>query len=124
MTGQLIETFSTQIADYHIGFTQFLSAINFMTGPATEIVIAGDPEKGTAKEMIEIVRNKFLPNSIIVFHNVNSDEKRIVKISSFIKDMPSIDGNTTVYICEGPACKTPITDIEDLKLEVDKLLFK
>jgi len=124
MADQLIKTFSTQLAGFPIGFTQFLSAVDYMIGPAIEIVIAGDPVKGTTREMIETVRNNFLPNSVILFHNVNLDNKRIEAVSPFIKDMGSIDGKTTVYICEGYACGIPVTDIESLKLEIKKILSK
>ncbi|MDY6968238.1 MAG: thioredoxin domain-containing protein [Spirochaetota bacterium] len=124
MADQLIQYFSNQISCYPIGFTHFLSALYYSVYPAVEIIIVGSPDDETAKKMIEIVRNKFLPNSITIFHNIDSDDKRILEISPFIKDMDLIDNRAAVYICEGYACKTPITDCDILKLEVDGLMSR
>jgi uncharacterized protein YyaL (SSP411 family) len=36
-------------------------------------------------------------------------------LAPFTKGLPSGDGGPTVYICENYTCRTPITDVDELR---------
>jgi uncharacterized protein YyaL (SSP411 family) len=77
-------------------------------------VIAGDPGLETTQVMVEEIRSKFLPNKVVLLHPDNSDGKRLVAISPFLKEMVSAGNQPMVYVCEQYACQTPIQDVGEL----------
>jgi len=112
---ELLRAFSGHISNYPAGYTQLLSALDFMVGPSREIVIAGDISLEGVQDMINTVHRAFLPNKVFIFRPQGSENKRLSSISPFTNAMDPIDNRPTAYICENFACKRPITDMEILK---------
>jgi uncharacterized protein YyaL (SSP411 family) len=115
-TEKLMDVFSEQVAHYPMAHTQFLGAVDFMVGPTREIVIAGNPEFDTTRAMSKTIREKFIPNKVVMLRpdGTTADEK-CVALAPFLADMPAQSGGTTVYICEQYACKAPVTTLEELE---------
>ena len=113
-TDELVRAFSRDISQYPAGYSQFLQALDFIIGPSREIVISGDPHLKTTQNMISTIHNSFLPNKVILFHPGCNADKRLSKISPYVKELSNKDQGPTAYICEQYACNTPITDIDDL----------
>ncbi len=90
--------FSESIKKSPIDYTMFLCGIDFNLGPVYEVIISGDPEKKDTKEMVQSLKNKFIPNKVLVLDN--------------IREM--INGKATAYICSDFTCKNPITDISEM----------
>jgi len=112
---QLTATFSREVTTQPIGYTQLLSALEFMLGPTQEIVIAGDLGLDSTREMVNAVRSRFLPNKVVLLHQNGPDGKRLEALSPFIKEMRPINQKSTVYVCEQYACKAPVTDAGKLE---------
>ncbi len=112
---QLIDAFSIQVKSSPIAHTQLLIALDFVLGPGREIIIAGDFENKKTKEFLIAIRQKFLPNKILLFRQQGSEGKRIVTLAPFVERLDVLNQKTTVYVCEGFACKTPVTDLKDLE---------
>ncbi|MBI4619485.1 MAG: thioredoxin domain-containing protein [Desulfobacterales bacterium] len=115
---ELTRTFSRSIAAYPVGHSQFLSALDFMVGPGFEIVIAGDPALEATMAMIAVVHKMFLPNKVLLLRPEGDESKRLSSLAPFVEALCPIDQQPTVYVCERYACKTPITDVENLKLAI------
>ena len=111
---ELTRAFSRQIQEQPMAYAQMLNALGFMIGPSQEVVIAGDPALETTQAMLDVVRSKFLPNKVVLLHPGGSDGRRLVAISSFLKDMVSAGNQPAVYVCEQYACQTPIQDVSKL----------
>ena len=112
---QLVAAFSREVKTQPIGYTQLLSALDFMIGPSREIVIAGDLSLDTTREMVRAVHSRFMPNKVVLLHQSGPDGKRLEALSPFIKEMGPMNQKTTVYVCEQYACKMPVTDAGKLK---------
>ena len=115
MVDQLTNAFAGHIAIYPTAYSQFLSALDFMVGPSMEIVIAGDPAIETTRTMVSIIHKMFLPNKVLLLQPQGEEGKRLLNLSPFVEGLNSIDGQSTVYICEGYTCKMPVTKTHDLK---------
>jgi uncharacterized protein len=109
---QIFRTFSATVAGYPLAYTQFLNALDFMLGPSQEIVVAGDPDQKATQEMISVIHRAFLPNKVLLLRPEDETNEGLIKLSPFLKDMVSSSQKPTVYLCEGFACQTPITDLE------------
>jgi len=96
--------------------TMFLTALDFFIGPAYEIVIVGDPKSKETEKVLHAIRTRFVPNKVMLLKKEN--DTRLENLAGFTKDMKTIAGKTTAYICQNFVCSKPMTDIN----EVSKIL--
>jgi hypothetical protein len=110
---EMIMTFSNVIKKAPIGFTQFLSGLDFASGPSKEIVVVYKDSIEGAKEILNYINQKFIPNKILILKEESDDS--ISEIAPFIKNQHTINGKTTVYVCENYNCKMPVTELSELE---------
>jgi uncharacterized protein YyaL (SSP411 family) len=112
--GNVLETFSRQLEESPAYSSFMLEALSLWLGPAREIVIAGSAEAGDTKQMIALVRGKFLPNAVVLFHDSGKVGSAIETIVPFVESQIAIGGKATAYVCENYACKKPVQTIGEL----------
>ena len=110
---QIGQAFSDSFTSTPSAFTQTLIAFDFAFGPTYEIVISEGSDNMNPNEILNLIRQKYLSNKVIILRK--SDKDKINKISSFVTDQRPIDGKTTVYICQNFRCKMPVTDFEKIE---------
>ncbi|MEX2722881.1 MAG: thioredoxin domain-containing protein [Candidatus Freyarchaeota archaeon] len=108
---QLVRAFSRTVSRNPLGHTQLMVGLDFALGPSYEVVIVGNTHTNDTKTMLRALREKFVPNKVVIF--VPSDEKspEITSIAEFTKNQESIEGKATAYVCQNLACKFPTTDV-------------
>ncbi len=113
---RLFRRFSETVEGTPYAHTQFLNAVDFAIGPSREIVLAGDLLHETGACMVEIVRNGFTPNQVVLFRSgeAGADEELAV-LAPFTLDLRPLDGKPTVYVCEDYTCRHPITEPGELR---------
>jgi uncharacterized protein YyaL (SSP411 family) len=112
---QLLQVFSTPVAEYPMAFTHLLIALDFMMGPSQEIVIAGDPALEETRAMIAVVQQSFLPNKVVLLRAEGYVGQKLSTFSPFVEGMQPLNERPAVYLCENYTCKTPLTDLAALK---------
>ncbi|MDZ7700489.1 MAG: hypothetical protein U5R49_27370 [Deltaproteobacteria bacterium] len=112
---RLIEAFSGQVVAYPTAHTQLLQALDFIIGPAREVVIAGQREDKDTRMMVDTFHRHFLPRDVMLLISGEDVRTRLAALAPFVKDMTAIDGKATAYVCRQYACQAPITDPEELK---------
>jgi uncharacterized protein YyaL (SSP411 family) len=115
---KVLESFSQQLKQSPAYSSEMLTALNFWLGPTQEIVIAGSADAMDTKQMLKLIRNKFLPNAVVLFHEQDNTDSDIYGTIPFIKNQAAIDGKATAYVCENYVCNQPVNKIDDL----DKIL--
>jgi len=115
---KVLESFSQQLEQSPGYSSAMLTALNFWVGPTQEIVIAGNADAADTKQMLKLVRSKFLPNAVVLLHEQDNASSGIYKIVPFTKNQVVIKGKATAYVCENYVCKQPVNKINDL----DKML--
>jgi uncharacterized protein YyaL (SSP411 family) len=116
--GKVLESFSRQLKQSSGYSSEMLTALNFWIGPTQEIVIAGNADATDTQQMLKLIRNKFLPNAVILLHQQEKADSDIDKTIPFIKNLTAIESKATAYVCENYACNRPVNNIDDL----DKML--
>jgi len=111
----ILNAFSQQLVKSPMSLSAMLTALDFHIGPAREIVIAGERQREDIKEILKLVRSKFLPNVVILFHEDDKTDTAIREIVPFIKYQTAIDGKATVYVCQNYACKQPVQETKALE---------
>jgi len=108
---QLADTFSHNIGEFPMGYTQFLQGLDVALGPAFEIVLSGAEGRQDMQDMIAAVRRIYLPKKVVLMVPEH-DAESIVRLAPFTAPYRSIDGRATAYVCKGQQCELPTTDIE------------
>ena len=111
---QLIRYFSWDVKASPMGYTQLLTAVDFIAGPTQEIVIAGDPNHKNTQTMIRAVQEKFLPNKVVLLHNDGTDGKRLEALSPFVQGLVPVNQEPSAYVCKQYSCRFPVTEVEKL----------
>ena len=109
-TERLLGAFAAAAAEAPMAFTQFLNFLDFYLGPSQEIVLAGDPNWETSRAMGAEIQRRFLPNKVLLFRPEGEAGKRLASLCPFVEGMHATGQKATAYLCEGYACKTPLTD--------------
>ena len=97
------------------GFGTLLSALERLLAAPKEIAIFGDKENEEVKRMLEAVRQNVSPFAAVAV--VEKDDPLISRLP-FLQGRGQVDGKPTVYVCEGGACRLPVTTVEDLEQQL------
>ena len=89
---------------------QMACALDFYLSKPKQIVIAGKPDAGDTRVMLSAVRERYLPNAIVILADGNDSQKRLTKLLPFLESIKPIDGKATAYVCVNYACQLPTND--------------
>lgn len=109
-----LEAFSQQLDESPAQSPAMLTALSFWLGPSQEIVIAGNADRPDTKQMLELVRTKFLPNALVLLHEQGKAGLAIEQVVPFIKCQTAKENKATAYVCENYVCRRPVNRLEDL----------
>jgi uncharacterized protein YyaL (SSP411 family) len=112
---KVLNSFSSQISQSPVSLSEMLSALDFSIGPTSEIVIAAEPHRTDTDKMLRFVQRRYLPNTVILFHQTGKAGEAIEKIAPFVKWQTAIDNKPTTYVCQNHVCKQPVTEIDMLE---------
>lgn len=111
---EIMKTFSGTVSAIPIGYTQFLSGANFVLGPSSEVVIAGDLTSEDTKLMLSHLHREYLPNKVVMFKPSGTEGNAITRIAEYTENIVMKNGKATAYVCRDLSCKEPTTDPEKM----------
>ena len=95
-------------------FTQLMVALDFAIGPSLEVVIAGNAGSTDTEIMLEALRGTFLPQKVVLFRSIGREDSDISNYAEFTKELTSIKGKATAYVCKNYNCELPTTDPKEM----------
>jgi len=104
------KAFAGQIRSVPAAHTQFLVALDYLAGPASEVVIVGSPEDEDTRLMLRELRRPFLPHSVVLLKPDDGDQGEGAELAEFTRGMIRVDGRATAYVCRNYSCRQPTTD--------------
>jgi uncharacterized protein YyaL (SSP411 family) len=107
----LLRTFAGTVKAQPTAFTFFLLGVDFVLRPGQEVVIAADPDKTEAQEMLAALNLNFTPHKVAL---VKSDQnaERLSKFAGYTDGLQLVKGKATAHVCKGFACKEPTSDVQ------------
>ena len=111
----ILREFSGRLKQIPSSLTHMLTALDFWLGPRQEIVIAGKFESKETKQMLRLIYDKFLPNTVVLLHEEGKSGQEIESIVPFIKGQNMIDDRATAYVCENFVCNRPVNKLKDFE---------
>ncbi len=116
---QLMDSFSSLLQQNPFNFTAMLCALDLAIGPVQQVVIAGDREEPDTMKMVRSVARHFSPRRVFMLRD-QKNAAVLDGISPYLADKDPINGRPAVYICQDYACQAPITNLNQLALELER----
>ena len=116
---RLARTFAAQVRRHPSGHSQFMVALDFLIGPASEIVIAGDLQRKDAQAMLRSLREPFLPSKVVIFRHAGAMSPAASDLFGFTSGMKAVNGKATAYVCVNHACQRPTHDVNEMLGRLD-----
>ncbi len=89
-------------------FAHLLQALDFHVAGVREVALVGDD----VRELERVVRAEFRPNVVLAGTPPNGGAEGGVPL---LEGRGPVDGRAAAYVCEGFACKAPVTEPETLE---------
>ncbi len=103
--------FSSRIRSQPYSLTHMLLAFDFYTSPKREIVISGNLKEDNMREMLDLLRKEFLPNSVLALAEKETEDLALPIVKG---RLPQRDGESKIYVCTNNTCKLPAANRDDL----------
>ncbi len=114
---QRADDYLRSIADvmvqYPQSFGHALGALDFAISPSQELAILGHPQQADTRALLEVINNRYLPNSVLACAPL--DDVEAIQAIPLLADRPLKDGKATAYVCQNFACQAPINTPEELE---------
>lgn len=108
--------FSAVVKEQPMAYTQFLCALDFMVGPAEEIIIVGDLGDPRTQGLIAEVHGVFRPNQVLlVLPDEGEAREELRQLAPYVNAYGPVNGLPTAYLCRHYACQAPVTEVEEWK---------
>ncbi|MGD8470645.1 MAG: thioredoxin domain-containing protein [Desulfobacteraceae bacterium] len=110
---ELLRGFAGTVKAQPTAFTFFLLGVDFLLRPGQEVVIAADPDKTEAQQMLDALNLNYTPHKVAL---VKSDQnaKRLAKFAGYTDGLQLVKGKATAHVCKGFACKEPTSDVQTM----------
>jgi len=94
------------LAQYPLGFGQWLIALDYALAHPREIAIVGDPEAADTRALLEVCATGYRPHQVLAVGAPDSE----ASVVPLLQGRGQIEGRATAYVCVDFACRPPVTD--------------
>ena len=102
-----LDAMSAQIAQVPLASGQSLIALDFLVGPAKEIVLAGSGE--AAAELRRTVDEQFVPNKVVLNRPAEMTDNDLPAALRTLLTGKIAEGDAAAFICEKGVCHAPVS---------------
>jgi uncharacterized protein YyaL (SSP411 family) len=114
---QIMErSFSGIIAQSPAAYTMLMTALDFAFGPSSEVVISGDLQAESTKNMLKALRKEFIPNKVVIFRP--DEDSEITGICGYTRNLKGRKGKSVAYVCRNFGCNLPTDDPNEMMREL------
>ena len=99
---------------YPTAFAQWLCTADFAVGPTHEVAIIGDPHDSETRSLINALWKNYRPRQATVISAYPPEPGS----PALLKDRPLINGQTTVYVCQGFVCLQPVYSPSEMEIQL------
>jgi hypothetical protein len=101
-----LSLFATRMQQVPQAVPYMMSALDFSLQEPQRVVVAGDPGKSGARDLLRAVHSIYQPNKVVLGNSGAVEE--------FARTLPAKDA-ALVYLCTGNACQAPTSDPAKIK---------
>jgi hypothetical protein len=116
ITHQALAQLQPMMAQYPLGFGQWLQALSYVLSQPLEIAVAGEPGAAATQAFLGVVRNGYRPFQVVAV-GAPTGQPALVPL---LQDRGPVDGLPTAYVCRNFACNAPVTDVDALQAQLQR----
>jgi uncharacterized protein YyaL (SSP411 family) len=105
----------SMMAQYPLGFGQWLQALTYALSKPREIAIVGDPDSAGTQALLNVVRSGYRHCQVVAL-GVPEPDKAAVPL---LQDRGLVDEHATAYVYRDFACQTPVAEVEALRAQLE-----
>ncbi len=99
------------LAQYPLGFGQWLQALAYALSQPREIAIVGEPDSADTQALLGVIRDRYRPFQVVAL-GAPSDQPPAVPL---LQDRGLVEGHATAYVCRDFVCQAPVAHPEGLQ---------
>jgi len=111
--------FAREMETAPAGYTALLGSLDYLLGPAHEIVIAGQTGAEDTGALLTALRGRFLPRAAILLRPAEEEKPAITELAPYTADQQMVDGQAAAYVCTRQACRRPVSTAEEMLALLD-----
>ena len=99
------------LAQYPLGFGQWLQALAYALSGPREIAIVGDPGSTDTQALLSVVRGAYRPFQVVALGAPTTRPPAV----PLLQERGLVAGRAAAYICREFSCQAPIVESEELQ---------
>ncbi len=111
--------FSAQVNRHPSAHGWFVSASEYALSASIEIIVCGDPDSKDTRNMLNIIKEHYLPNKVTIVIPPSPKDKQLISFLPWLKDYKMIGHKATVYVCRNRECQLPVNETESLRKQLE-----
>jgi uncharacterized protein YyaL (SSP411 family) len=100
---RVLQSVQSILGSAPLGFSQWLSALDFALGRPKEIALIGTPDE--CRSLLQVVFREYRPNQVVAVGRPTEASP-----IPLLEGRAQIDGRATAYVCQNFACQLPVTE--------------
>lgn len=110
----LFDVFAEDIMSNPGSYAQFLSAFLLVFSGMVEIFITEGSNQEIVDQIKQLNVSQFLPQTLVLKKSADESQNKSLSFIPFWNERKTIDGKTTVYICQNHQCQKPLTEMDEI----------
>jgi uncharacterized protein YyaL (SSP411 family) len=112
---QALAQMQPMMAQYPLGFGQWLQALSYTLSQPGEIAIIGDPGSADTQALLRVVRDGYRPFQVVALGAPDAQRLAV----PLLEDRGLVNGRAAAYVCRDFACQAPVTEPEGLREQLE-----
>jgi uncharacterized protein YyaL (SSP411 family) len=104
------------MAQYPLGFGQWLQALAYALSQPRDIAIVGDPDSPDTWALLSVARNGYRPYQILALGAPAAQPSPV----PLLQGRGLVNGRPAAYVCCDSTCRTPVTEPEGLRAQIER----
>jgi uncharacterized protein YyaL (SSP411 family) len=120
---KILRMSAARMEDHPTGLAQGLVAVDFALGPASQVVVGGDPAAEAFRALLARAQRRFLPRTAVMTAPPSSAPHGDPRDLSFLAAhrRGAVEGAAVAYVCVDFACRLPTSDPEEMERSLREL---
>lgn len=110
----LLDGLAPYLNAYPAGFTSALQGAALLLEPSRQVVLTGQSEHPTLKDLIRTSNQVFTPESVFLLHGTGKHSGVISRLVPFTQHLNPVK-QPAAHICQNLSCQRPVFSVEELK---------
>ena len=99
-----------------LAFGHLLCALDDFVGPMDEVAIVGESDAEGTRALLNIARHVYRPRMVLAQATPGDAEAQAAV--PLLANRPLVDDQPTAYVCRGFVCNQPVTQPDELLLQL------